>query len=131
MRILEKVIVPALLFGFGMAAFAQFGPQYDPGAVSALIDRVHVDLDHAYGAWHFTHDDRERLNHAEKELRDFARKWNHNHFDKGELDDAIASIQHVLDNNHMTGRARDAISDDLGELRRMREAYDHHEIGRR
>jgi hypothetical protein len=35
----------------------------------------------------------------------------------------------VLDNNRLPPRDRDALSDDVGRLRRMREAYDHHEIG--
>ncbi len=112
-------------------AHAQFGPEnrYGPSAVSALIDRVHQDLNHAYGVWHFSDSDRGRLNNAEKQLREFADKWSKAKFDKGELDDAIQAIQHVLDNNRLPQESRDAISDDLTQLRRMREAYDHHEIG--
>ncbi len=113
-------------------ARAQFegGPRYDARAVSALVDRVHSDLDHAYGVFHFSNDDRERLNHAEKQLREFARKWDGHKFDKGALDESISSIQHVLDNNKLPQRDRDAISDDVAQLRNMREAYDRHEIGR-
>ncbi len=113
-------------------ARAQFegGPRYDARAVSALVDRVHSDLDHAYGVFHFSNDDRERLNHAEKQLREFARKWDGHKFDKGELDESISSIQHVLDKNKLPQRDRDAISDDVAQLRNMREAYDRHEIGR-
>ncbi|HYL37102.1 MAG TPA: hypothetical protein VEV17_14395 [Bryobacteraceae bacterium] len=112
-------------------AYAQFdrGPHYDPHSVSVLVDQVHTDLDHAYGSFHLSGDDRGRLNHAEKELREFAQKWEDHNFDKGRLDDAISSIQHVLDNNRLPPRDRDAISDDLSQLRRMREAYDRHEIG--
>jgi hypothetical protein len=36
----------------------------------------------------------------------------------------------VLDNNRLTGRERDALWSDVEQLRRMREAYDRHEIGR-
>lgn len=112
-------------------ARAQFGPEnrYAPSAVTALIDRVHEDLNHAYGVWHFSDSDRGRLNNAEKQLREFADKWSKAKFDKGELDDAIQAIQHVLDNNRLPQESRDAISNDLMQLRRMREAYDHHEIG--
>lgn len=45
--------------------------------------------------------DRKRLDHAEHELREFAKKWYRGRFDKDELDEAIDSIQHVVDNNHM------------------------------
>ncbi len=132
MRRFFLATAPAILILFGVSANAQFngGPRYDPASVSALIDRVHTDLDHAYGVWHFSNSDRDRLNHAEKELRDFSKKWNDNKFDKGELDDAISSVQHVLDNNKMPREQRDALSDDVGQLRNMRQAYDRHEIGR-
>jgi hypothetical protein len=109
---------------------AQFGPEprYDAGSVSALVERVHTDLNHAYGVWHFPDSDRDRLNHAEKDLREFAQKWQGGKFDKGQLDGAIDSIQHVLDNNKMPTDQRDALSEDISQLRKMREAHDHHEI---
>jgi hypothetical protein len=112
-------------------AYGQFGTdnRYSPTEVSALVDRVHEDLNHAYGVWHFSGSDRDRLNKAEKELREFAQKWSKGKFDKGDLDDAIEAIQHVLDDNKLPQESRDALSDDVGRLRRMREAYNHHEIG--
>lgn len=111
---------------------AQFGPRelYRPEAVSALVDRVHEDLNRGYEVWHLRSSDRDRLTHAEHQLRDFAREWNRGKFSKDELDESIASIQHVLDNNRLTGRERDALWSDVEQLRRMREAYDRHEIGR-
>ena len=123
---------PSILLIFAAGANAQFngGPKYGPADVSALVDRVHTDLDHAYGVWHFSNGDRDRLNHAEKQLRDFSQKWNDNKFDKGELDDSISSIQHVLDNNKLPREQRDALSDDVTQLRNMREAYNKHEIHR-
>jgi len=109
-------------------AGAQFGVQYDSRSVSDLVDQVHRDLDRAYGVHHFSGEDRDRLNHAEKELRDFVQKWDRGKFDKGQLDGAIDAIQHALDNNKMPAHARDAISADLSQLRKMREAYNRHEI---
>jgi hypothetical protein len=117
-----------LLTGIGRAQFGP-GPKYEPNEVTALVDQVHTDLNHAYGVWHFSDDDRERLNRAEKDSREFAQKWAKGKFDKGQLDGVISSIQHVLDNNKMPEDARDAISKDLAQLRNMRTAYDHHEIG--
>ena len=123
-------ITAAMLLVAATLTYAQFGsePKYDSGTVSALVDKVHADLNHAYGAWHFSSGDRDRLNRAEKELREFAQKWRGGKFNKGELDGAIGSIQHVLDKNKMPPQERDAISDDLSQLRKMREAFDHHEI---
>jgi len=121
----------ALLVSFFTCAQAQFRNEerYRPEAVSRLVDRVHDDLNRGYEKWHLSGDDRGRLNGAEKRLREFASKWQGGKFDKGDLDDAIASIQHVLDNNHLSGPERDRLNDDVGELRAMRQAYDRHEIG--
>jgi len=125
------VAVSALAF-FAVSvslAYGQFEKNhYDPASVSGLVDQVHTDLNRAYSSWHLSGGDRDRLNHAEKQLREFAQKWSDHHFDKGQLDDSISSIQHVLDNNKLPGRERDAISDDVTQLRNMREAYDRHEI---
>jgi hypothetical protein len=114
-------------------AQAQFGPEgrYRPESVSALIGRVHEDLNRGYAVWHLRGGDRERFNRAEHQLRDFAEHWRHGRFDKGNLDGAIGAIQRVLNDNHLRGGERDALWADIGELRRMREAYDRHEIGRR
>ena len=120
----------ALVLGSGLT-YSQFGPEnrYSPSEVTALVDRVHEDLNHAYGIFHFSDSDRDRLKKAEKELREFAQKWEKGKFDKGDLDDAIEAIQHVLDDNKLPRDSRDALSDDVGRLRRMREAYNRHEIG--
>src|SRR5436309_3480150 len=130
---MKKIILtlPVALLAFVLSAPAQFErDHYSPHAVSGLVDRVHSDLDHAYNAFHFTSGDRNRLNKAEKELREFLKKWDHGNFDKGDLDDAISSVQHVLDNNHLPEMDRNALSNDVTELRNMRQAYDRHEIGR-
>jgi hypothetical protein len=124
-------LIAGMLLASGSAAYAQFGggPRYDAHSVTALVDRVHSDLDHAYGVWHFSNDDRDRLNHAEKELREFAQTWDKGKFEVGRLDDAIGSIQHILDKNKLPETDRAALSDDVTQLRRMREAYKNHDIG--
>jgi hypothetical protein len=124
------ILVSASVLLTGSFAFGQFErrSEYEPQAVNALVDQVHNDLNRAYSAWHLRYGDRDRLNNAERQLREFAQKWDNRRFDKGELDDAIGAIQHVLDNNRLEGHDRDAISDDVNRLRNMREAYDRHEI---
>jgi hypothetical protein len=130
-RFLTVASILGALMAFSPAAHAQFdeGPPYDGRSVTALVDRVHTDLDHAYRTRHFSHDDRERLNHAEKELREFSQTWDKGKFDVGRLDDAIGSIQHVLDKNKLPENDRTAISDDVTQLHRMRDAYKNHAIG--
>ena len=106
-------------------------PQFNPQRVSGLIDRVHGDLSRAYEVYRFSGGDRRRLDHAEHELRDFSNKWYRGRFDKGELDEAIGAIQHVVDNNRMPPRERSALQDDANQLRGLREAYDRGRLGYR
>jgi len=130
---MRPLILTFAFVAIGTLARAQYGPPggpYQPNSVNALVDRVHADLNRGYGEWRISHNDRNRLNDAEKRLRSFAHDWQHGRFDKDDLDDSISAVQHVLDNNHLSGAARDALWDDVQSLRRMREAYDRHEIGR-
>jgi hypothetical protein len=129
----KAIFYTAVVFTLVSYASAQYGPAggpYQPNSVSALVERVHSDLNQGYSEWHLTKGDRDRLNNAEKQLRDFDRDWRHGKFDKGDLDSSISAVQHVLDNNHLKGGARDALWSDVEQLRHMREAYDRHEIGR-
>src|SRR6476619_6542946 len=107
-------LLAAALGTFGLVAQAQYGPggMYEPRSVSGVIDRVHADLNRSYEGWRFSKSDRKRLDHAEHNLRDFANKWYRGRFDKGELDEAISSIQHVVDNNRMPDRDRRALFED-------------------
>jgi len=132
-KIFSICFLTAALASLTLPAFAQYGAPggpYQPNSVTALVEKVHTDLDRGYERWHLSNGDRNRLNNAEKKLRGFARDWQHGKFDKGDLDDAIAAIQHVLDNNHLEGAERDDLSRGVDQLRQMREAYDRHEIGR-
>jgi hypothetical protein len=127
------LLTAVLAAGVAVVAHAQYGPAggpYQPESVSALVDRVHSDINKGYDHWKLSHDDRDRLNNADKKLRAFAQDWRKAKFDKGELDESISAIQHVLDNNHLSGPERDDLVSDVDSLRHMREAYDRHEIGR-
>ena len=127
------LLAAAALLALGIAAQAQYGARegpYQPDRVDALVERVQADLNRGYNVWHLTRGERDRLNHAHHELREFAQRWHHAKFDKGRLDDAISAVQHVLDRNNLRGPERDALWEDVGNLRRMREAYERREIGR-
>jgi hypothetical protein len=133
MKLTLTICLAGALAGLALPASAQYGPEsgpYQPPSVNALVEKVHTDLNQGYDHWHLSSGDRDRLNNAEKKLRGFARDWEHAKFDKGDLDESVAAIQHVLDNNHLAGAERDALWNDVGQLRQMREAYDRHEIGR-
>ena len=132
-RILKVMLFSALLMSLGAAAQAHYGPPggpYRPDRVSALVEKVNADLNRGYNQWHLSNGDQKRLNKAEERLREFARDWNQARFNKGALDASISDVQRVLDKNHLYGRERDALWNDVERLRNMREAYDRHEIGR-
>jgi hypothetical protein len=129
---LNGILLTAALLASGAIGLAQYGPEggpYYPDKVDALIDQVGADLNHGYGVWHVSDGDKKRLNHAGEQLREFAKAWRKGKFDKGNLDDSIGAIQHVLNDNHLSGAERDALWADVEQLRKMREAYDRHEIG--
>jgi len=116
----------------GVLGLAQYGPEggpYRPEKIDALIGQIQVDLNHGYDVWKLHGDDRKRLNKAGEQLREFAQQWHHGKFDKGNLNDSIGSIQKILNDNHLSGTERDALWADVDQLRKMREAYDHHDIG--
>ena len=118
--------------GISTIASAQYGPPespYRPAKVDALIDQVHNDLNQGYDHWKLNNGDRERLNKAEAKLRSFGKDWEHGKFDKGDLDDSMGTIQKVLNENHLSGAQRGSLSNDVDQLRHMREAYERHEIG--
>jgi hypothetical protein len=124
------IVILVSLVATGQAQFGAEG-RYRPEAVSAISDRVHEDLSRGYAVWHLRNGDRERLTHAEHQLRDFAEHWRHGRFDKGNLEEAVRAVQHVLDDNHLSGHERDALWNDVEELRQMGTAYDRHKIGYR
>ena len=132
-QILNVSFVTTALMFFGATAHAQYGRAggpYQPESVSALIERVHSDLNRGYDVWRLPGGDREPLDKAGKQLREFASDWRKGKFDKGDLDDAIEGIQKVVDKNRLAGPERDALWSDVEQLRQMREAYNRHEIGR-
>jgi len=132
-QLLHVSLITVGLALLGIPARAQYGPAggpYQPESVTALIERVHADLNRGYDVWRLPKGDRERLDKAGKELREFASDWRHGKFDKGDLDDAISAINHVVDKNRLAGPERDALWNDVDQLRQLREAYNRHEIGR-
>jgi hypothetical protein len=130
-RSLLVVLAFLALAAIGQAQFGERNGRYRPESVSALMDRIHEDLNRGYSAWHLTSNDIRRLTHAERQLLDFAKHWRDGKFDKDDLDDAISAVQHVADSNHLQGTERDALFNDVAQLRQMREAYNRHEIGYR
>lgn len=121
-HLLMKSLAVVGLLAIGATANAQDG-RYGYGDVRGRepLDRVRADLDRAArDMYYLSGGERRRVNHARDEMGEFQRKWERGRFDKGELDDVIGSLQHVVDKNRLQPRDRDRLLSDLDHLREMR-----------
>lgn len=86
----------------------------------SLVDRVQADLGRA-SAVRPKGDERERIDHAQHHLSEFDKALSRGKFDKDKLDDSIGDVKKVLDHNTLTPDGRDAVRQDLSDLRVLRE----------
>lgn len=107
-----------LLPAAGNAAFQQYGNDW--GDLRGLVDRTQADL-RAAGDIQHGQKERERYKRAQKSLSTFDRHLSKGRFDKDKLDDSIGGIQSVLDHNTLQARSRDALLQDVADLRVARE----------
>lgn len=116
---LTRGLIGAGLVCFGLGAKAQ--PRYDYGWGREPLDRVRADLDRsARDVGYLSRSEAHRIGHANEEIREFQEKWNRGRFDRGELNDVIGSLQHVVNSNRLRPRDRDMLIDDLAQLRDIR-----------
>ena len=128
-----KALLAMALLGAGLPGQAQYGPgQYNGGGYAPRgytpdarsgdpLDQVGRDLDRA-GAdmYYLSRGEIRRLNHARHEIGEFQGKRMRGRFDRGELNDVIGSLQHVVDKNRLQPRDRDLLFNDLARLREFR-----------
>jgi hypothetical protein len=86
----------------------------------AFYDRLQRDLARAEHARYLSGDDWERFRRAHREVGEFQAKWNRGIFDPREMDEAIASVQRVVDIRGLHRDDRDALRDDLARMRSFR-----------
>ena len=100
-------------------AWYQYCDRY--GDIRGLVDRTQNDLRVAASLGHNKGESRRRYEHTQKHLSTFDRHLTKGNFAKGELNDAISDLHHILDKNTLDPRSRDALSRDIEDLRAMRE----------
>jgi hypothetical protein len=114
------------------------GPQYSPRAGdrdryydldqysdrAQFFEHVRADLDRAESTASSFTADVERVNRVREDVGSFQRKLDNNYYDGRELTETIIAVQRVLDNNRLYDRTRDALVDDLNQLRNMRAKYE-------
>jgi hypothetical protein len=130
--LLRSLVGSGLAFGALTLGAQQYNPQqyppqgdyqrYDRGFDRVqyrndLLNRVRSDLDQAqsraFGG------DRWRISRAKDTLGDFQSRMNSGQLDRRQLDVAIDSVQHVVDDNRLPYRVQQNLSNDLNRLRDM------------
>lgn len=93
------------------------------------VDATIQDLQRIASNNTYSRKENERYDNAMRHLSQFEERLREGRFDKDKLDEAIGDVQHVLDNNPMHGRAREVLTRDVWELRRLRAHYDRYRYG--
>ncbi len=114
-----------------VAAPAQYTPQredrYDQAtrSNSALMERVRADLDQAEATASAFNGDVARISTAREDLNLFQHRLNEGDYDARVLTETIVSVQRVLDHNPLYSHTRNALTDDLSQLRDLRAGYEY------
>ncbi len=84
------------------------------------LDRVHADLAHAQRSMHYiAPPDMRRFMNAREGLANFQRAWERGHYNRPELDQAIANLQALVERGHLRPGDRNLLANDLMLLREM------------
>lgn len=89
-----------------------------------MFQRVRDDINHIQDVTPYFSSDQFRLNRVKEELNELQNKYESRGYDPGAMDDVISALARVVSDNHLSGRDRDMLNDDLNRLREFRE---HHE----
>ena len=84
------------------------------------MERVIADLNRAESNSRFDRGDWKRFDNARREIAQFQRNWSAGRYDRRELDQAIASVQRIMDLRSLHYRDRAALSGDLERMREFR-----------
>ena len=90
-----------------------------------VFEHVRVDLDHIGSAVWASGKERTRLERTKQELADLQIKLDHGRYDERELNDTIDSMRKSANDNRLSPRDRDVLSDDLNRLIDYRQHHDH------
>jgi hypothetical protein len=118
---------------FGLAANAQYPPRSgsqegypryqdedrgrDP---NVMFDRIQRNLERAQqGTFPFSAE-RARVSRAREALTEVQRDWNNGRLDRRALNEAIGSLERIMETNQLSDRNRDLLNFDLERLRDFR-----------
>ena|SRR5579862_2054734 len=121
MRFLPQFLLTAVLSVVVLAMPARAQDNLYANARS-LVDRAQNDLRHASHLAKDRDKERERYDNAQRSLSEFDKNLARNKFDKDKLDGAINDVKNVVDHNTLDPEARDRLSQDLRDLRELRQS---------
>ncbi|HEY1471936.1 MAG TPA: hypothetical protein VGF61_23050 [Candidatus Acidoferrum sp.] len=95
---------------------------------SHVFLEVREDLDHVWSANHAADKERERLERTKQELTELQAKLDHGEWDNGHVNDVIDSLRKSANDDRLSERDREVLSDDVNRLKELQE---HHSESRR
>jgi len=132
---MKRIISTGLLMVacFGVNALAQdwyhdreerYGDEHWRGHV---FEEVRTDLDHIWSAARASDKERHRLDRTKDELVDLQAKLERGRYDEHELNDVVDSLRKSANDERLSPRDRDVLTDDLNRLMDYREHHEHWE----
>ena len=92
---------------------------------SQVFLQVRSDLDHIWSARHASDKERTRLDKTKEELTQMQADLSHGRWDNGILNDAIDSIAKSSNDERLSPRDRDVLSDDVRRLKQYQDEHNH------
>ena len=89
-----------------------------------MFDRIRDDLNHVQTTWFSGGGDQYRLDRAKQELNELQTSMAEHRYNERALDDVVAAMQRVVNDNRLSDRDRSILNDDLARLRQFRERHD-------
>ena len=120
------LVAAGLCLGTATSASAEDHDYYHRDGVDlrSLIDRTQNDLRAAADLEH-GNKQHDRYKNAQDHLSDFDRSLSKGKFNKDRLDSAINDLKNLLDHNTLQASTRDALQQDIEQLRSAREHRGH------
>ena len=124
MKTIKIVLAGALALGtFVHAQPGYRQPNYgyrNGGNSQYVIDQVLNNLNRASQRTRMDSRDFSRVTDISRTLQDFQYRWAQGRFDKGKLDHAIETLQHLADSNRLPQQLRSVFYRDVNDLREFR-----------
>jgi hypothetical protein len=115
----RRAAARTILGTFAGTGLLLFGQEHE--RARNLVAHVQEDLERAAEFTRKNEKERERYHNVQHHLSEFDRELREGKFDKGKLDEAIDDLKNVVKNNTLESHDRDALAQDLSDLRTLRD----------